>query len=237
MRIALLEDNLTQSTLVLAWLRAAGHDAHGFALTRDLQRFCTRESVDLYLLDWMMPDISGEEFLRWVREERRDHTPAIFITAKDAEDDIVGGLSAGADDFITKPVSQRVLMSRIDAVLRRSKPRETNSNLEVPPYLIDMTHKTIQLNGQEVELTEKEFDLAAFMFRNIGRLLSRGHLLESVWGRHPNIATRTVDTHVSRVRSKLMLKPENGFRLIPTYNFGYRLEHVEATEPATQHAA
>jgi two-component system, OmpR family, response regulator RegX3 len=237
MRIALLEDNLTQSTLVLAWLRAAGHDAHGFSLTRDLQRFCSRESVDLYLLDWMMPDISGDAFLRWLREERRDQTPAIFITAKDAEDDIVAGLAAGADDFIIKPVSQRVLMSRIDAVLRRSKPREENANFDLPPYLIDMTHKRIQLHGQNVDLTEKEFDLAAFMFRNVGRLLSRGHLLESVWGQRPNLATRTVDTHVSRVRSKLQLKPENGFRLIPTYNFGYRLEHVEIIESAAPHAA
>lgn len=236
MRIALLEDNPTQSTLVLGWLRAAGHDAHAFALTRDLQRFCNRESVDLYLLDWMVPDISGEEFLRWLRGERRDATPAIFITARDAEDDIVAGLAAGADDFIVKPVSQRVLVSRIEAVLRRSKPREGEGNIEIEPYVIDTAHKRVCVHGQEVDLTEKEFDLAAFMFRNVGRLLSRGHLLEAVWGRNPNLATRTVDTHVSRVRSKLQLKPENGFRLIPTYNFGYRLEHVEAAE-ATQDAA
>lgn len=237
MRIALLEDNPTQSTLVLGWLKSAGHDAHGFALTRELQRFCTRESVDLYLLDWMVPDISGEAFLRWLRTERQDQTPAIFITARDAEDDIVAGLSAGADDFIIKPVGQRVLMSRIEAVIRRSKPREIESNLEVPPYEIDTVHKWIRLRGQSVELTEKEFDLAAFMFRNLGRLLSRGHLLEAVWGRSPNLATRTVDTHVSRVRSKLQLKPENGFRLIPTYNFGYRLEQVDAAEAVTPDAA
>jgi len=237
MRIVLLEDNPTQATLVLGWLKSAGHDAHGFALTRDLQRFCTRESVDLYLLDWMMPDISGEAFLRWLRGERRDQTPAIFITSRDAEDDIVAGLAAGADDFITKPVGQRVLLSRIEAVLRRSKPRESENSLEVPPYEIDTSHKRIRLHGQEVELTEKEFDLAAFMFRNLGRLLSRGHLLEAVWGRSPNLATRTVDTHVSRVRSKLQLKPENGFRLIPTYNFGYRLEQVDAAETVTPDAA
>lgn len=230
MRIVLLEDNLTQSTLVSAWLRNAGHDAHSFALTRDLQRFCTRESIDLYLLDWMMPDISGEEFLRWLRGERRDNTPAIFITSRDTEDDIVAGLSAGADDFIIKPVSQRVLMSRIEAVLRRSKPREAEASLDLPPYLIDHAQKRILLSGQLLDLTEKEFDLAAFMFRNLGRLLSRGHLLEAVWGRNPDLATRTVDTHISRVRSKLQLKPEHGFRLVPTYNFGYRLERVDATE-------
>ncbi|MBS1208260.1 MAG: two-component transcriptional regulator, winged helix family [Proteobacteria bacterium] len=239
MRIVLLEDNLTQSTLVCAWLRAAGHDVHGFVLTRDLQRFCVRESVDLYLLDWMMPDISGDAFLRWLRDERHDNTPAIFITAREAEDDIVAGLAAGADDFIIKPVSQRILMSRIEAVLRRSKPREAEASLELPPYLIDNAKKRILFNGEALELTEKEFDLAAFMFRNLGRLLSRGHLLEAVWGRNPDLATRTVDTHISRVRSKLNLKPENGFRLVPTYNFGYRLERVDLTEleSPTSHAA
>lgn len=227
MRVVLLEDNLTQSTLVTAWLRNAGHDVHSFALTRDLQRFCIRESVDLYLLDWMMPDISGEEFLRWLRGERRDNTPAIFITSRDTEDDVVVGLAAGADDFIIKPVSQRVLMSRIEAVLRRSKPREIEASLDLPPYRIEPAQKRILFNGQVLDLTEKEFDLAAFLFRNIGRLVSRGHLLEAVWGRNPNLATRTVDTHISRVRSKLNLKPENGFKLVPTYNFGYRLERVE----------
>ncbi|KAF7600375.1 MAG: DNA-binding response regulator [Candidatus Dactylopiibacterium carminicum] len=227
MRIVVLEDNLTQSTLVTAWLRNAGHDVHEFALTRELQRFSSRESVDLYLLDWMMPDISGEAFLRWLRNERNDETPAIFITSRDSEDDIVNGLAAGADDFIVKPVSQRVLLSRIEAVIRRSKPRDPIAPLDLPPYLIDPEHKRITLNGQEVELTEKEFDLAVFMFRNLGRLLSRGHLLEAVWGRNPDLATRTVDTHVSRVRGKLQLKPENGFRLVPTYNFGYRLERAE----------
>ncbi len=237
MRIVVLEDNLTQSTLVSAWLKAAGHDVHEFALTRDLQRFSARESVDLYLLDWMMPDISGEAFLRWLRGERSDETPAIFITSRDTEDDIVTGLAAGADDFIVKPVSQRILLSRIDAVIRRSKPRDPIAPLDLPPYLIDPEHKRITLNGQEVELTEKEFDLAVFMFRNLGRLLSRGHLLEAVWGRNPDLATRTVDTHVSRVRGKLQLKPENGFRLVPTYNFGYRLERAESGEVSEAEAS
>ena len=236
MRIVVLEDNLTQSTLVAALLRGAGHDVYEFALTRELQRFCSRESIDLYLLDWMMPDISGEEFLRWLREERRDQTPAIFITARDTEDDIVTGLSAGADDFMIKPISQRVLMSRIEAVLRRTKPREASEVLELPPYHIDTAQKRIRLNGTDVDLTEKEFDLALFLFRNLGRLLSRGHLLESVWGRNPDLATRTVDTHVSRVRGKLQLRPENGYRLVPTYNFGYRLERVDTAESG-EHAA
>lgn len=228
MRIAVLEDDPTQKMLLTTWLRDAGHDVHDFAATRELQRFVNRESVDLFLLDWMVPEISGKDFLRWLRQERRDETPAIFVTALDSEDDVVGGLAEGADDFVVKPVSQRVLMSRIDAVLRRSKPRETSDQIVAPPYLIDLKRKTIRLNDEKIELTEKEFDLAVFMFRNVGRLVSRGHMLESVWGRNPDLATRTVDTHISRVRGKLKLKPENGYRLVPTYNFGYRLERVDA---------
>jgi len=235
MRVALLEDDPTQTALVTAWLQAEGHDVHAFALTRDLTRFVSRESVDLYILDWMVPDQTGEEFLRWLRGERRDCTPAIFVTSRESEDDIVMGLQAGADDYITKPVSQRVMLSRIEAVMRRSKPREPEALIELPPYTVDTRTKRISLNGDLIETTEKEFDLAVFLFRNIGRLLSRGHLLESVWGRSPDLATRTVDTHISRVRGKLMLRPENGFKLSPTYNYGYRLERVEPTASAEPH--
>ncbi|HSD37115.1 MAG TPA: response regulator transcription factor [Rhodocyclaceae bacterium] len=233
MRIALLEDDPTQTALVTAWLQAEGHDVHAFGLTRDLTRFASRESVDLYVLDCNLPDQPGETFLRWLRQERHDTTPAIFVTAREAEDDIVAGLQAGADDYIIKPSSQRVLLSRIEAVMRRSKPKVPDAIIDLPPYTVDTNAKHFMLNGTAVDMTEKEFDLALFLFRNIGRLLSRGHLLESVWGRSPDLATRTVDTHISRVRGKLQLRPENGFRLTPTYNYGYRLERVDINEAGT----
>ncbi|PLK49500.1 DNA-binding response regulator [Uliginosibacterium sp. TH139] len=226
----MLEDDSTQSLIVTSCLRNAGHEVHEFRLTADLKRFCARESVDLYLLDWIVPDQSGEEFLRWLRSERNDATPAIFLTSRDAEEDVVAGLSAGADDFIIKPLNQRILLSRIEAVMRRAKPRDVHAILELPPYRIDPAQNLISLKGEALELTEKEFALALFMFRNVGRLISRGHMLEAVWGRSPDIPTRTVDTHVSRVRNKLQLRPENGFRVVPTYNFGYRLEQVDAQQ-------
>lgn len=232
MRIAVLEDDPTQSALIQAWLQAEGHDVHAFPLTRDLMRFASRESVDLYVLDWMVPDQTGESFLRWLRSERQDTTPAIFVTSRDEEEDIVTGLSIGADDYIVKPVGQRVLLARIEAVMRRVQSREPEPVLEWPPYIVDTRAKRIELNGSVIEMTEKEYDLAVFLFRNIGRLLSRGHLLESVWGRSPDLATRTVDTHISRVRGKLALRPENGFKLSPTYNYGYRLERVDAGSTA-----
>lgn len=116
--------------------------------------------------------------------------------------------------------------------MRRAQPRNTNQTLVVEPYHFDLARKQLTMDGAAVEMTDKEFELAAFLFRNLGRLLSRGHLLEAVWGRNPDLATRTVDTHISRVRSKLNLRPENGFRLTPTYNFGYRLEKTDPSESA-----
>ena len=227
MRFAILEDDPAQMEVLTGWLREAGHDVHGFGLARELMRVASRESFDLFLVDWVLPDLTGEQVLRWLRVERGNDTPAIFITSRDAEEDIANAFSAGADDYLIKPPRRIELLSRIEAVMRRAQPRNTNQTLVVEPYHFDLARKQLTMDGAAVEMTDKEFELAAFLFR---RLLSRGHLLEAVWGRNPDLATRTVDTHISRVRSKLNLRPENGFRLTPTYNFGYRLEKTDPSE-------
>ena len=231
MRLAILEDDSVQNETLAQWLREAGHDVHGFVDPREFVRVAGRESFDLCLIDWMLPQMSGTEVLHWLRQDRANDTPVIFVTARDAEEDIVEALSAGADDYIVKPLRRYELISRIEAVLRRARPLAQEQLIDVPPYLFDVSAKKVTIDGEVVELTDKEFDLSMFLFRNLGRLLSRGHMLEAVWGRNPNLATRTVDTHISRVRSKLGLRPENGFRLTPTYNYGYRLERL-AEEPA-----
>jgi two-component system, OmpR family, response regulator RegX3 len=230
-RIALLEDDSTQAETIAAWLGAAGHDVHVFGLGRDLLRHASRESFDTFLIDWMLPDQSGHEVLRWLREERGETAPAIFVTSRDAEEDIVAGLNAGADDYMVKPIRRLELLSRLDAIWRRARPREdTRQVIDQPPYCFDLVHRRVLRNDLPVEaLTDKEFSLAIFLFQNLGRLLSRGHLLEAVWGLSADIPTRTLDTHVSRVRKKLDLHPANGFRLVPTYNYGYRLERVSSS--------
>lgn len=232
MRFAIIEDDPAQMEVLTAWLKEAGHDVHGFTLAREFMRVASRESFDLLLVDWMLPDLTGEQVLRWLRVERNNDTPAIFITSRDAEEDIANAFSAGADDYVVKPPRRIELLSRIEAVLRRAQPKSPNQTLTVGLYHFDLAKKTLGIDGTGVDLTDKEFELAAFLFRNLGRLLSRGHLLEAVWGRNPSLATRTVDTHISRVRSKLNLRPENGFRLTPTYNFGYRLERIDPSEPS-----
>jgi two-component system, OmpR family, response regulator RegX3 len=227
MRIALLEDDITHATKVGGWLRDEGHNVLVFGLTRDLQQYAVRENFDLFLLDWLLPDAAGTDFLVWLRQERSDHTPAIFITVRESDDDIVTALSSGADDYLVKPIAKRVLLARIEAVMRRNLRRDDNQPVQAPPYSVDLSAKSISLGGETIPLTQKEFELALFLFRNVGRQLSRGYLLETIWGRNPRVATRTVDTHISRIRGKLQLQPENGYRITPTYNFGYRLERVE----------
>lgn len=210
------------------WLTSAGHDVHTFKLGKDLLRVASRESFDAFLIDWMLPDQSGHEVLRCLRQERTITAPVIFVTSRDAEEDIVAGLDAGADDYMVKPLRRLELLSRLEAVWRRAHAHNTQpQSVDQPPYRIDLEHRRVLRNGVPVEsLTEKEFALALFLFQNLGRLLSRGHLLEAIWGLSANIPTRTLDTHISRVRKKLDLHPANGFRLVPAYNYGYRLERT-----------
>ncbi len=227
MRVVLLEDDRDQSRTLTAWLKEAAYDVYPFDHPHELIKAAARESFDLFLIDWNLPDMTGAEVLRWLRGERSDLTPVIFVTARDAEEDIVAALSTGADDYIVKPIRRGELLSRIVAVLRRGRPREPERDLQMPPYRFDFSLKRVYLNDEAIDLTDKEFELAVFLFRHVGKLFSRGHLLEAVWGRtQTTVATRTIDTHVSRLRSKLSLRPENGYRLAPAYNYGYRLERI-----------
>jgi two-component system response regulator RegX3 len=148
-------------------------------------------------------------------------------TSRDSEQDIVAALAAGADDYMIKPVRRMELLARVEALLRRMRPKQAEAeSIELPPYYIDLANRVVKLDGVSLEMTDKEYDLTLFLFRNLGRLLSRGHISESVWGRSADVQSRTVDTHVSRVRKKLDFGPERGLRLTPIYNFGYRLEKV-----------
>jgi DNA-binding response OmpR family regulator len=232
-RLALLEDESAQAETLASWLTAAGHDTHVFKLGKDLLRQANRESFDAFLIDWMLPDQSGHEVLRRLRRERGITAPVLFVTSRDAEEDIVAGLDAGADDYMIKPIRRLELLSRLDAIWRRVRPRDDAGQVvELPPYRLDLDRRQVLRDGVPVEaLTEKEFALAVFLFQNLGRLLSRGHLLEAIWGLSADIPTRTLDTHISRVRKKLDLHPANGFRLVPAYNYGYRLERVASATP------
>lgn len=210
------------------WLEKAGHDGQLFISGEAFRKSLGRESFDLLILDRVLPDTSGDIELAWVRSYVDWPIPVIFVTVSDTEEEIVKGLMNGADDYMVKPVREKELLARITAVSRRSQQAgESAEKLEFPPYVIDLGSHVLTVNGKAVELTHKEFELVVFLFRNVGRMLSRGHILESVWGRSPNLNTRTVDTHISRIRVKLGLAPENGWRLTAVYHYGYRLERLD----------
>jgi two-component system, OmpR family, response regulator RegX3 len=227
MRIALLEDDAHQSAAISRWLTDAGHVCHVYRKGADLVRDSGRESFDLFILDWELPDISGIQVLRWMRERSETLVPVLFVTARTGEEDIVKALEEGADDYMIKPVRQTELLARVNALWRRTRSNTAVAPvLEFPPYRLDTLERQITLDGAAVDMTQKEFELALFLFRNVGRLLSRGHIFEAVWGRNAALSSRTTDTHLSRVRTKLKLQPEHGFRLVSVYNYGYRLEEV-----------
>jgi len=229
MRIALLEDDQDQANLFLEWLKGAGHTCEHFRSGKLFVRNIRHDSFDMLILDWMVPEMDGFQVLAWVRENFDWPIPVLFLTARDDEDDIVRALQQGADDYVVKPAKQRELLARIKAVARRTSPVDDGvTQIAVPPYLIDLANHSIYRDGLRVEVTQKEYELIVFLFRNIGRVLSRAHILESVWGRNPDVNTRTVDTHVSRIRGKLEITPESGWKLSSIYQHGYRLERAAA---------
>ena len=200
MRIAILEDDPDQLALLKRWIADDGHDVHGWLSGRETMKQAGRESFDLFMLDWQVPDVSGAEVLAWLRSNVSKTVPVLFVTVRDSEQDIVFALERGAADSIVKPVRRQELLARVRALLRRAYPVEEKKQLSFPPFDIDLQRSEIRKNGAAIELTPKEFELTVALFRNMGRLLSRGHLQEAVWGRTGDLATRTVDTHVSQVR-------------------------------------
>jgi DNA-binding response OmpR family regulator len=230
MRVAILDDDSTLCSHVLRLMVDAGHAPSEFHSSKSILKALRQNSFDLLLLDWTLPDSSGIEVLSWVREHLDPSPPVIMITARVGENDIVAGLTAGADDYISKPIQDSVLKARVEAVLRRAYGGPGKRSIEVyGEYAFDVPQRTLKVSGQPVVTTAKEFTLALLMFRNLARPLSRGHIMEAVWGHGPDMMSRTLDAHISQIRGRLGLRPENGLRLSSVYSFGYRLEQVERT--------
>ena len=228
MRIALLEDDIDQAQLLLQWLEAAEHTVVHFEDATEFLRSTHYESFDLFILDWLLPESSGLAVLKEVRERDPQRPPVLFVTVRDDERHIVRALEAGADDYMIKPVRRSETLARIQALLRRSV-GSVAAPIEAPPFAFDLEHHQVRLHDGVIPLTPREFELAAFLFRRPGQIVSRNHLLESIWGTgHATLNTRTVDTHISRLRKKLKIAPENGWTLTSIYQHGYRLEPADA---------
>lgn len=227
MHIAILEDDSYQRQFLTMLVETGGHRASPFGEGSRFLATLDSASYDLLLLDWMMPEMPGDQVLAAVRQRLGMELPIMVVTARDAESDVVTALRQGADDFIVKPPKALELLARMEALTRRARSMRSGV-IRVGAYELDPERRIVTLDGKAIALTQKEFDLAVFMFQNPGRLLSRVKLLEQVWGVSAELDTRTVDTHVSRVRRKLRLDANAGWKLLPVYGFGYRLDPVES---------
>ncbi|HEY0064768.1 MAG TPA: response regulator transcription factor [Telluria sp.] len=229
MRIAVLDNDRSQADLICQVLTSAGHACQSYDSGKDMLAQLRKDSFDMLILDWQVADLSGAEVLRRAKEKMSATTPMMFLTNSSAEDDIVAGIAAGADDYMIKPIRRGELVARVQALLRRAYPTQNGAEqLQFGPYIFETRPGRLLMDGVVIEVTHKEFYLALLFFRNIGRPLSRAYIHEAVWIRETAVPSRTMDTHVSRVRNKLQLRPENGFRLVPVYSYGYRLEKLGA---------
>jgi len=235
MRIAALDDEGYQLELIRHSVEVIGHECHGYGDGKSLLRDLHHETYDLLVLDWELPDIEGPRVVRWIRDDLKSSLPILFVTNRREEEDLVEGLAAGADDFMSKPIRVAELQARVRALLRRTYPAQHETQLAFRNYHFDPATRSLRIADRRVDLSRREYELALFLFRNLGRLLSRDHLREAVWGLSVDTPSRTLDTHISRLRQKLDLQPSNGFLLSAIYGLGYRLEPLESEQRASLH--
>ncbi|HIW95358.1 MAG TPA: response regulator transcription factor [Candidatus Corynebacterium gallistercoris] len=188
-----------------------------------LETFAAQE-VDIVLLDLMLPGMSGTEVCRQLRAT--SSVPVIMVTARDSEIDKVVGLELGADDYVTKPYFARELIARIRAVLRRGKEPEIDDGmvLQESRVVMDVDRHIVKVNGEKVPMPLKEFDLLEYLMRNSGRVLTRGQLIDRVWGVDYVGDTKTLDVHIKRLRSKIEENPSDPKLLVTVRGLGYKFD-------------
>lgn len=221
--VGILEDQPAEARMLVLWLQEAGYSVFHCDTGASLLARLDVEHVDILILDWQLPDCEGIDVLADLRQQQRFTGPVIFATAKDSEEDIVRGLSVGADDYLVKPLRKAELLARLAALWRRVSP-DSQEALKLGPVELDLGSARAYLDGEEVKLTPTEFKLAACVIANVGKLLSREQLLKDVWGVEAQLDTRTVDMHISRLRKVLKIGPNMGYCIKTVYRHGYRLE-------------
>jgi two-component system response regulator RegX3 len=225
-RILLVEDEEALSEPLAFLLRKEGYDVTVSPDGPDALVVFDRAGADLVLLDLMLPGMDGTEVCRQLRG--RSTVPIIMLTAKDSEIDIVVGLELGADDYVTKPYKTRELLARIRAVLRRRTESDDtgadDSVLEAGTVRMDVERHTVHVDGVATPMPLREFELLEFLLRNAGRVLTRGQLIDRVWGSDYFGDTKTLDVHIKRIRSRIEANPSQPTMLVTVRGLGYRFE-------------
>ncbi len=223
-RILVVEDEQSLREPLEYLLRREGYDVFGVDNGSDAVEFHTNQPADLILLDLMLPGMSGTEVCKQIRQYST--VPIIMLTAKDSEVDIVVGLELGADDYVTKPYSSRELLARIRAVLRRKVPDagSGDSIIEYHGIVVDSDRHQVTKNGDVVPLPLKEFELLELLMLNAGRVLTRGQIIDRVWGSDYFGDTKTLDVHIKRLRSKIESTPSEPTMIVTVRGLGYRFE-------------
>ena len=224
-RVLIVEDEESLAEPLAYLLNKEGFDTTVMADGPSALAEFDRAGADIVLLDLMLPGMSGTEVCKQLRA--RSAVPVIMVTARDSEIDKVVGLELGADDYVTKPYSTRELIARIRAVLRRGIEAEevgVDTVLEAGPVRMDIERHIVSIDGEQIGLPLKEFELLEYLMRNKGRVLTRGQLIDRVWGSDYVGDTKTLDVHVKRLRSKIEADPANPARLLTVRGLGYKLE-------------
>ena len=222
-RVLVVEDEESYSDALSYVLRKEGFEVAVAETGPDALDEYDRAGADIVLLDLMLPGLSGTEVCRALRS--RGNVPVIIVSAKDTEVDKVVGLELGADDYVTKPYSPRELLARVRAVLRRGQDVELlPDTLEAGPVRMDVERHVVTVNGGDTKLPLKEFELLEMFLRNPGRVLTRGQLIDRVWGSDYVGDTKTLDVHVKRLRAKIEPDPATPSYLVTVRGLGYKLE-------------
>ena len=230
MRVAILEDDIPFCDDLARSVTAMGHTPITAYSGEEMMRHLRKRAVDVVLLDWEVADISGFNVLKWARGHLRPTPPIIMISMRTSEQDIIAALEEGADDYITKPINDSVLQARLKAHLRRTEGDRTDSAVEVyGAYAFDTETNTITIDGKKRPAAPREFDLALFFFRNLNRPVARRDIMQMVWSKNPDLPSRTLASHVAKLRLSLELRPERGYKLDSIYGYGYRLDELPET--------
>ncbi|SOY41458.1 response regulator transcription factor [Cupriavidus taiwanensis] len=224
MKIAALQADPTLAVSIEQTLRLNGHQCTRYLSGRALIGALRARSFDLLMLDCDTPGIPALEVLAWVRRTLGNDMPVMLTGTSNEEGFVAACLAQGADSYVPKPLRTAELAARVLALLRRAQPASADCDLEHGPFRFATAERQVWVQGKPVLLAPKEFDLAVLLFRNLGSLVLRQTMVEQVWRYHVDAASRTVDSHLSRVRTKLALWPHNGVRLSSVYGLGSRLD-------------